>query len=804
MARRPRARPTPRLKRTTLRNFGGGLNVIDTELNLSSKYSPVFDNVIRFADGSVSPRYGFEMWLKLQTGTVTSGVTPSGTTMTTAVGSPIVLINWTAHPFSAASTEHITLSGIIGAVNGIPADDLNRTHSVRYVTANQIAIVVRTNANAVSSPTFVGEPYTKDNHALGGNIVDGFYFSGYLVIVSDIGEIVRVDGNRVITRIWSHTIANALGGSPLPWRATELVAKEYWSGSVILSNEKDKPLIIDWTATNIVDYMVDPGNANSNAEIPAFDLCKSAFRYFVVHDTETTSDDFRTTLRISSKNTSVVFSGAPSPGDAVDIDISKLIANMEASITGLAVIKDSLMCVMPTASVLLSLGNYIDASGTQVHEPIPVDLMPNFGTSGRRTIVESGNDVFMLDYTGVPSARLSTVQNTIVPERVSQLIEPLISHHLGRLSAATIKRDAFGVYDTRNKSVHFYAPKYDETDIRQLALNPLAYTDAIAGTDQMFLYVRDHGFEVGDFVTLSGATTVGTIDATDINGQREIVGIINEDTVLITVGDTVPLNSTVIGGGAVVFCQPVNDETIGYLYHYVPSLKINSWSRIKGVKLNGGTTTVQGRTYFFTDNKILRYGTLEEPVYGDMFGDFDANWANSTAYSVGDIIRDTVSGQTFKCLVAHTSAASGTFAAEREAEYTYWTTYLGVPIKMRWELPWADFDERQSTKSLRHIHFDANGVSQFTVKAFVDYIYRQTETGALQPVREMQFTAGDSAGFGAGDQPFGGGRRTREQLLWNFPLRFKLLKLRFEADTTAQLRISAVSFMYHEGSLMKT
>jgi hypothetical protein len=801
--RQMRRRRVPELKRTTVRDFGGGLNVIDTELNLTSRYSPVFDNTIRYADGSVGPRYGYEMWLKLHNGVEVSGTLPSGTTIETVNTSEVVLINWTAHPFTAASIAHIRLSGLT-AVNGIPAAELNALHGVRYVNANQIAICVRTRANATGSGSIAGAGYTRDTHALGGRVVEGLYFNNYLIVISEIGEIIRIDETRTIQRIWSYTIAHGLGGSPLPWRASDAVASDYWSGSVILSNGIDKPLIIDFTKTNIVDYLVDPGNSNSNVEVPAFDLCKSAFRYFVVRDTDPLNTEAPTQIRLSTKNAAMVFSGAPDAGDAVDIDIAKIVATAESTLTGLALIKNTLMVIMPTTSVLLTLGNYIEVSSTQVHEPVPSDVMPNFGTSGPRTVVEVGNDVFMLDYAGVPSARLSQAQNTIVPVRVSELVEPMMSAHLGRLSNATMKRDAFGIFDIRNRSIHFYAPKFDPDDQRALALNPFTYTSILQGTNTIYMSVRAHSFEIGDRVTVSGATDVGPILAASLNGERRVVGIISEDVVLVEFGGLVPLNDNRAGGGGNVVIRPISDETIGYIYHYVPSLRINAWSRFRGINLRAGCTSSEGRAFFFTENQVLRYGSVDEPVYGDFFGDFQKVWANSTAYTIGELVRDTVTGQSFECLVNHTSLSSGTFAEDRNSDFTRWKVYEGIPISMEWELPWADFDERQLSKALRHIHFDAKGTARFKVEAYVDYLYRRNDTGALSPISSIEFVGGDSGGYGAGDQPFGGGRRTREQLVWPLPVRFKILKLRLTSQTTRPLRISSVSFMYHVGSLIRT
>src|SRR4029077_11239733 len=100
LGRPKQPRPTPKLNNTTVRDFGGGLNVVDSEQNLTSKFSPVFDNMITYTDRRVGPRNGYEMWLKLKQGTETNG--SATITITTVLGSKNVTVNWTGHPVQNA------------------------------------------------------------------------------------------------------------------------------------------------------------------------------------------------------------------------------------------------------------------------------------------------------------------------------------------------------------------------------------------------------------------------------------------------------------------------------------------------------------------------------------------------------------------------------------------------------------------------------------------------------------------------------------------------------------------------------
>jgi len=48
------------------------------------------------------------------------------------------------------------------------------------------------------------------------------------------------------------------------------------------------------------------------------------------------------------------------------------------------------------------------------------------------------------------------------------------------------------------------------------------------------------------------------------------------------------------------------------------------------------------------------------------------NWANNHPYTKADLCKDTADTTYWVCAVAHTSAAAGTFAADRAANPTYW------------------------------------------------------------------------------------------------------------------------------------
>jgi hypothetical protein len=78
------------------------------------------------------------------------------------------------------------------------------------------------------------------------------------------------------------------------------------------------------------------------------------------------------------------------------------------------------------------------------------------------------------------------------------------------------------------------------------------------------------------------------------------------------------------------------------------------------------------------DNMFTQLGT--PPIKGE--------WLNSTMYVIGDRVFEVESGDLYRCLVSHTSAATGSFADERAANPDYWTVQvLGVPLfRGEWQI----------------------------------------------------------------------------------------------------------------------
>jgi hypothetical protein len=228
------------------------------------------------------------------------------------------------------------------------------------------------------------------------------------------------------------------------------------------------------------------------------------------------------------------------------------------------------------------------------------------------------------------------------------------------------------------------------------------------------------------------------------------------------------------------------------------SVKNQSWNQYIGMDWDCGCSTERGRVFFGKGIKIFQYGNgvyEDEDYNADLLGDYDTVWATTTGYVVGDkVLKDDIS---YVCLIAHTS---GTFDDDLAADK--WEEYTGEAIDFDWELPWTDINTRARTKFLKMIQADTKGTAQFTIDVFVDNYYKD-ENNEYDPAVSLEFVAGDSPGYGGGDQPYGGGRRLQDERPWGLPAEFKIMKLRFHGSTKKPLSVITFTILYWIGTFRR-
>lgn len=282
------------------------------------------------------------------------------------------------------------------------------------------------------------------------------YFFAYLIMVNEDGTISAVNGAGTVTTIWNSTIARALSGSPSGWGTTSFASFTPFQGSLVVCNGSDKPIII--SSSLGVQYLQDLGTG-SNINTPIA-------KYVISHGNYTVMAGIvgkPGRIAIANLGTSGTWVGDPAPNDAIIFDVDKYVQDGSGEITGLASFRDKLVVFFNSAIVTLKLGIYSSAA-TPVHTPQVVDNIENFGAVCHNGIINTGDNLFFLDYTGVNNLRRALVSGEVVPERSATLVDQQIQRTLSTLSRSFIQKACYAVYDKREERIAFMLPQNESTN----------------------------------------------------------------------------------------------------------------------------------------------------------------------------------------------------------------------------------------------------------------------------------------------------------------------------------------------------
>ena len=232
-------------------------------------------------------------------------------------------------------------------------------------------------------------------------------------------------------------------------------------------------------------------------------------------------------------------------------------------------------------------------------------------------------------------------------------------------------------------------------------------------------------------------------------------------------------------------------ETKGFIYKKQKELKIAAWSEFIDWNWSCATKSALKRVFFAKDANVYLYGDRTDPFYADYIGEqetFD-------------------DGETFTDQLGWTPVGD--------------INTSGVPIRFEWELPWTDAGERFLKKASKYVNLDTVGTGRFKLQMFTDNIYKDKlspgetftdgtiftdgtgwDVDTYIPILEMEFTGGDSEGYG-GD-PFGNyygsGRPTAFEGLYAWTMQHKISKFRIIGETMAELRFISITHAYTLGS----
>lgn len=450
---RPVRRRQRDMRTAVVRDFSGGLNVADNDLNLSSNYASVLDNMTRQPDGSIGLRYGTKLFSDLGNKAAVTGDLPDNP-LTTSAASNVVNISWTAH--GLLSGHSITLAGLT-SFDGIPDTELNDTHVVTRVDANNFTFTTTTAATAGGTGGGgVSGTYSYDNQNITDDLVYTNGFRGKAVAVSKAGEISLLDasGNSVI--IWSEDIAQTVD-STAGWSTITFVSTTQIGSKLKVHNGIDKPVEIDIDAAAPCSYMEDPGSG-SNANTPIGRYCATVGSFHCVAGIATDPS----VVSISEEGSPNTFLGDTPTGGGIiqarEIDIANYVGTNNPVIRGIKEYRGQLLVFFDDVVVPLALGDS-DTSGNHiitVGEPLE-----QHGSLSHHSIVSLGNDCLACDMIGVPSVQRGFLDQTFRPKRVSQLIDPLIQASLDGLSEGTLEDRVFSVYNVRLGQYMLFVPNND-------------------------------------------------------------------------------------------------------------------------------------------------------------------------------------------------------------------------------------------------------------------------------------------------------------------------------------------------------
>lgn len=334
---------------TTVRDFTGGLNVADTDLNMKPKYAKTLDNIERSLDGTLSVRPGTRLFSTL---------------------------------------------------------------------------------NAAADTT---------------DVVNQIYFNGFVITVQKSGRICKVDGTGVVTSLAA------------TWAATTYASFTVFNSQLILCNGINKPKILEGNP-NKANYMVcvdliDLGSG-LNVNTPIGTLVISHAQYTVIAGITAAPS----TIYVSARGTSGTYLGDPPPNDAIALDLGPRVSLGSSAVTGMVSYRDKLLITFERGVLPINLGVYTGSPA--VHTPSDDGFIEEFGCLAHRSLVSVGDDTFFNDNVGVNSIERVVLYNTLRPDRISNLVDPLITALIQPLTPAQISQYVFAVYDMRHRRYMLFVPVF--------------------------------------------------------------------------------------------------------------------------------------------------------------------------------------------------------------------------------------------------------------------------------------------------------------------------------------------------------
>lgn len=456
---RPLSKPLRRrkevLRTSTIREFGGGLNIIDSDLNLDTKFAKELTNMVRGEDGSQKIRQGTKFFVDTSVDPGSRLLALATDALTTGgIGTSVVTVAHAAH--GLVTGNEATIAGTT-TWDGVATGDINKKHTITVVDANNYTVNVSPSTATVGTTAGGGAAITATQElsarTITGVAINFTFFQNLLILVDATGKVAKVDTAGKVNVIFDTLVAGELPGAPAGWSATAFVSFAIFGGRLIICNGIDKPLLVNTASIpNPVTFLQDiPAASNANTPVARY---VASHDHFVVMAGDPTDPAL---VHISHQDASGTWLGDGAPNNAITVDVSKVAQPSVPTIRSIHNFRDKVLVGFDDVSVIGDLNIFAAA----VHTPDFDDNIEGHGTISHRSVQSLGNDLLMMDNIGVPSVAQALFTGVLRPDRLSQLVDPDIQSRLDGLSIGTTEDRVWSVFNRRDGQYMLFIPNND-------------------------------------------------------------------------------------------------------------------------------------------------------------------------------------------------------------------------------------------------------------------------------------------------------------------------------------------------------
>jgi hypothetical protein len=742
-----RKRQIPRgrnIQDSTLRDFSGGLNLADNEQNLSPIYQTTLKNMYRGEGGALNKRFGTKLFCKIDAiATFTMSDSDSFLANFTLSTSPNLALERVHHGLTTG--ESITF-GSAGAVNGVTGAAINGSKTVTVIDAHLFTINVGayTPTDAGAELNLTGTYTYGASGTLSGSILNMTYYNDHIVVATTSGEIGKINGAGVLTAIWNETLARAIQDS----RATFSVTNAQANTSTVYSGTIGSVVL---TATNTT-------SATDGATLAS--LLQTTFRAADAAATDISvawaADVLTITDNRGRQMSAMTLDGG---GGAAAYDNPDLWST-SATQVNFAEFGGELIIVNGVDKPVLvsssfSVNYLVDlAAGTNTNVPVCqyVAAINHFVVmAGDPT---SPNTLYISHKDASGTWAGDAAPNVGRNDDLSKIAGTSDIRGLGRFrDRLVVSFDSASIFAEldRYTAAGAHDPLYQDA-IEQNG--SISHRAMISVGDDFFMCDNNGVPSVAQALLTSSFRPKRASRLVD-PGLRSDLRNLN----LTSLVDRVFAIYNRIDDQYMLFVpnhplQASTTQTTCWVFTSKPSQKIEQWSKFEGWNFRAACRSFLNRVFFADATRIYVYGTESDQYYADY-----------------------INGP---------SDTDGT----------------GSAVAFDIEFPWVDFGQRPQIKQSRYVQLETTGDSAFTLEMYIDNI-RYDEDDLDDPALSVNFVGGSVGGYGNGSQTFGGGRRTIDERVWNWPSKFKIAKFRLKGSSKKDLRLISLTVLRLHGSIRR-